>query len=542
MGWLNNYLLTNTLGKPVSSIINFFKKPISSEIEKSIEARNKETIIQRISEDTLKEFSNEPFFQIFQREFLRYINDVYDDIYSQGNSISEKNIEAIIDHYYNEKSYNSFYRSSAYEAIKKVVKKIHSEIYAPHSSSDRMMLSSTNEICAKLDEILLKSSENNDLIKSLVKCNEDKSFTSENCIVIENNQNMLIHPDKKVPQYIILYFCKYGIEEFSSFEELLSHLQFSGNEQLVTVGYNEVIFDDNTIEKNTFSDYFGDVISLKLDYDENLVSAVKLKIQLPKKVYSISIEDFNFEVIVPQYDVYFTRERNEDIITTTWNDVTANTNVSIKLIMKISISTQTVVGFSFNIFAKEPQSVYSHLMYYKVINKIQHSSGIVFRDIRSKELLFQSKSVNVNISEDELSYFLDLYNTALWIEDNYKVRLTVPDSIEYSDYIHLKMLKAIKEKGTYTFPDYYQIDISLCAPENEIINLDTDKEYSFSFNTNYVEIWDTKIDFSSDSPLYIIVQSAKLEKNEDELKASSTGNVYASFIAPDKLIDKNKTT
>ena len=253
-----------------------------------------------------------------------------------------------------------------------------------------------------------------------------------------------------------------------------------------------------------------------MPYCDEIVKSTKILIKPPRTEYSFSIETRDYDVIIPNYNVYFTREKEGDIITATWNDISIDSNVIINFIVSFSAHVQETINFNIN--AKNPEDVYSQYHYYKVLDMLKKSGKIIFTLI-----------LNLNISDEDLNIFMKVYNNALWVQDKYGVKFTVPKEFDYEDYVTFELLRSIYENKKYIFPNNYQMSFTVPydAKHKKQDEFEENKSYRLGYDLEYIDVWGTRVTFNFEEKVYILMNGTNLIRSSDGIKVTSTGEIYA---------------
>ena len=346
----------------------------------------------------------------------------------------------------------------------------------------------------------------------------------------------------KCPKSITIYIYNKFHNIVSDFNSLLAFLEFSGQEQSFDIVKYMITYDDNTTKEEVIDSQINDnIISFQLPNLDGLTNPTRVVITPPRTKYSISIETSEYDVIIPKYDVYFTRELIEDNIVTTWNDISENANVILNLKAIFSKENKKTKGFKFKINAKNPKDVYSQYNFYKILKKFKLSNKIVFRDNLTHNILLETSAINVNISNEDLDYFIKLYSNALWVQDKYNIKLSVPKEVTYDEYVTIEMLKNVKDKKYYVFPNNLKISCIVQYDENyeKQNQIDEEKLYMAGYESQYIDVWDTRINFETDNPLHIAFKCANIEKKSDGIKVTSAGEIYAMIEDKKSITTQN---
>ena len=529
-------MFNNTFGKLIINEVNKGSKLL----QELLENKKKNDLINNIYEYGLSKYGSKPFYDVLSKDFfnVRYLNIVYDSLNITNNNNELNSVDKLINHFYKESHYPIGYQNDAKCAIADIINCFFVEINKPLNHTEQ---TNQNFIQNNNDQIVTPIIEKIDELKKSLEEYSNKSNININDFIISSNKNdteIQPIPVERKPKNINVFFYNKFYNVSPDFNSLLAFLEFSGQEESFDIVKHIILYDDNTTTEEIINSEINDnVLSFQMPYCDGLIKSKNIFIKPPRTEYSISIETSDHRIIVPNYNVYFTRERNGDIITTTWNDISVDTNVIINFIVSFSSITKETTKFKFNINAKNPKDVYSQYHYYKVLDMLKKSDKIIFRDNSTHNILLETATLNVNISDDDLDYFTKLYNNALWVQDKYNIRFTVPEEVCYEDYITLEMLRNIKEKRYYIFPNNFQINCIVSYDENyeKQNEIDNEQLYTAGYESKYIDIWDTHINFKPDEPLRMILSCANIEKTTDGIKITSIGTIYATTA--DKIGD-----
>lgn len=527
---IGNLLFNNTFGKLIINEVNKGSKLL----QELLENKKKNDLINNIYEYGLNKYGNEPFYDIFYKDFfnIKYLTIVYDSLNTTNNK-ELNSVDKLINHFYKESHYPIGYQNDVKCAIADIINCFFVEINKPLNHTEQTnqsFIQNNNDqivtpIIEKIDELKKTLEE----YSNIPNINIDDFTISSN----KNDDEIKPIPVEKKPKSINVFFYNKFYNVSSDYNSLLAFLEFSGQEQSFDIVKHIILYDDNTTTEEIINSEINDnVLSFQMPYCDEILKSKKIFIKPPRTEYSISIETSNHEIIVPNYNVYFTRERNGDIITTTWNDISVESNVIINFIVSFSSITKETIKFKFNINAKNPKDVYSQYHYYKVLDMLKKSDKIIFRDNSTHNILLETATLNVNISDDDLDYFIKLYNNALWVQDKYNIGFTVPEEVCYEDYVTLEMLRNIKENRYYIFPNNFQINCIVPYDENyeKQNEIDNEQLYTAGYESKYIDIWGTHINFTPDEPLRMILSCANIEKTTDGIKITSIGTIYATTV------------
>lgn len=546
-----DYLFDNTIGISITPITDKIIEPIRGTIEEEINEKRKRDIINEIFEYGLKFYGNELFFDAFQKDFFndKNLSFIYDSFFSVQFNEKSNSPDNVVSHFYKPEHYDTAYRKSVKNAILDIVNKIHYIINKPTNHSERIMQNMIQNSNSQLETHIDTRLNDQDLkLNKILNYLEGKG---ENPNV--NINDFLISPNSdvseakplvvdKCPKSITIYIYNKFHNIVSDTDSLLAFLEFSGQEQSFDIVKYMITYDDNTTKEEIIDSQINDnIISFQLPNLYGLTNPTRVVITPPRTRYSISIETSEYDIIIPKYDVYFTRELVEDNIVTTWNDISENANVIINLKAIFSKEDKRTKGFKFKINAKNPKDVYSQYNFYNVLKKFKLSNKIVFRDNLTHNILLETSAINVNISNEDLDYFIKLYSNALWIQDKYNIKLSVPKEVTYEEYVTIEMLKNVKDKKYYVFPNNLKISCIVQYDENyeKQNQIDEEKLYMAGYESQYIDVWGTRINFETDNPLRIAFRCTNIEKKSEGIKVTSAGEIYAMIEDKKSITTQN---
>ncbi len=544
-------LFDNVVGIPITPIADKIIEPIKETVEEEINKKRKRDIINEMLEYGLNFYENELFFDTFQKDFFndKNLSFIYDSFFSVQSNEESNSPDNIVSHFYKPEHYDTAYRNSVKNAILDIVNKIHYIINKPTNHSERIMQnmiqSSTSRLETHIDTRLNdQDMKLNKILNYFEGKGENPNINISDFLISTNSEVSEAKPIivDKCPKSITIYIYNKFHNIVSDVDSLLAFLEFSGQEQSFDVVKYMITYDDNTTKEEIIDSKVNDnILSFQLPNLDGLTNPTRVVITPPRTKYSISIETSEYDIVIPKYDVYFTRELVEDTIVTTWNDISENTNVIINLKAIFSKEDKKTRDFKFKINAKNPKDVYSQYNFYKVLKKFKLSNKIVFRDNLTHNILLETSAINVNISNEDLDYFIKLYSNALWVQDKYNIKLSVPKEVTYDEYVTIEMLKNVKDKKYYVFPNNLKISCIVQYDENyeKQNQIDEEKLYTAGYESQYIDVWDTRINFETDNPLHIAFKCANIEKKSEGIKVTSAGEIYAMIEDKKSITTQN---
>jgi hypothetical protein len=536
--------------KVVTDIINFINPTYSN-----IKALNKDQLVQQISKLALAEvnrkkvelgFREEPM-EIYTDYFQRLI-EILEEFIFDSLSIENKHMTEII-----------------IRDNQEIDKSIERKIDQSTSIIQGDVAKFSSEILEKLTELEKQINNGGKFYEQQTNLSKEvkfpleqiKQFADDNAIDYNYTEEITIKHDEKrenVKGFLVIKANDF-IKGFKSTNELFEYAyreQISLNLEPIYYKYtlgNKVI-NERYIDK----DYSGEVVKLSFESlgDAKLIiskqnTGIK-ELELDNSIQVIPQEmEFllNAELENKAYETLLSgirfciesREVIDDRVLITISNSSQKTfPIRVRIAIEIEgvgVENIKVVGSKFFINPMVFTSNFSIIKSLQLLKKIRANERIIVRNMEDGSVFFEG---NLTLDDDfDIEERYAFYTKIAFIEDNLKIRFSLPNTIELEEIKKVESLYIILMTGKEEFSDLTMT--SSFNQEIDIGKFEDDKTYMFTFRSNdKYQILDQEIDLGEQ--LYVLSE-VNIQNTEKNILTISTVEKSRKFRVFLKYYDDN---
>jgi len=233
----------------------------------------------------------------------------------------------------------------------------------------------------------------------------------------------------------------------------------------------------------------------------------------PQKVIIVDIENDVGDKIIPNLNLKISRkmlEKSKYAVTLT--DVSSFSKLRVDL--SFILSGGEILNTCISSKVMLDSDVHSRLALYVFIDKIMNANTVIFREIKSNNIIFKASGVEYSESKENLRNTINFYKKIVFIQDQLKITFEIPEKIYRDDEKIVNQLFDILKDG-YTIDE--NIGFNLKDIENKITDFDAlienKTEILFQCNIIYMHLFNRKIEFNRD--FFYIVPKALISVKEN---------------------------
>ncbi|HEX9063383.1 MAG TPA: hypothetical protein VF941_24695 [Clostridia bacterium] len=584
---MSEYALFNLFGK---KILGFFFSKAKDKIKNSYKGfkkrQYKHQFIQSIDDGLLISYGDKSFYNMLSKLIIRddVLNKIYNRCYvseinryqtneqflkeltssEEYQCFDGKRIEEILENIFN--ATFTILNMPEFDDTRKLMNVI-SEFRNVSLNNDNEIISSQNEMQKTLISIekslnRYMSLENYKLypdnkdITTVKQEQKESTFYLNPILQFYNDNkdrcNIILNSSTDKPLFKISLTVKLvgDISNFLTFEQYLSYLMFTGEDQVFdVVEFKLQNAIDESVYTNIIQDYYGPIYKLPPLYaysiesfpstDEMKDMEMKIKLISPKDSMKISLQNEENDIIVDSkiYNINRKKLPNGDL-EVIWNDASTNHDVVVTLtnIFRInkSIEDTKVISSNINISNINDKTALGRLKYHKILKRLISSKKIIYRNADSGSYIGECRGIKSEIDIDFIEKKIEIYNQLITIQDYFHIIFTMPDSFDFELVDGIRQVYEMILHGKTRISGYnFTFDKSKIGSQDEF-KIGSAIMVTACFRT--IELLDQELNF--DNAIIIVPKAELSEITNESYKFKSVAPSYIVLKDKCKVLDE----